>query len=218
VADESREAGAPFSAVDYFRIPSSHEAPVGPVRGSELESQVILSLREIAEGVAKVIHFNTGSDVRVIKLVVPAGIQEGQAVLVKGEGAASPNGGPPGDLHVYVKVAPNALFKRDGNDLRCQIPVGADEAGKGCKIVVPTLDGGEEIVVPPRTPSGTMIRLAGAGIPDLRTGKAGDQIVELVVESKDDARQRRKQLLKDFAGLDGSKKAGGVLNRLFGRM
>jgi molecular chaperone DnaJ len=96
---------------------------------------------------------------------VPAGIQDGQKIKLRGKGQASPNGGEPGDLLISVKVKPHPVFVRDGNNLRVNVPVTFAEAVLGATIQVPTL-GGEpvKLKVAPGTPNGRVLRVKGKGV------------------------------------------------------
>ena len=116
---------------------------------------------------------------RQVKVRVPAGVDDGQRIRLKGMGGAGRNGGPPGDLYVVVRVTPHPLFGRKGRDLTLTVPVTFAEAALGADISVPTLDGSVVLKVPPGTRSGRTFRVRGRGIP---TGKgAGDLLVTVEV-------------------------------------
>src|SRR5690606_1353274 len=102
---------------------------------------------------------------------IPAGVDDGMRVRLTGEGEASPDGGPPGDCHLFVTVKPHSLFHRDGNDLILQLPVSYSQAALGAEIDVPTLDGPHSLRVPAGTHSGEVFTIRGQGVPDPRGGR-----------------------------------------------
>jgi molecular chaperone DnaJ len=139
---------------------------------------------------------------RVVKVNIPPGVHEGQAVRLVGEGEAGSNGGPRGDLHCYISIKQHSLFARHGNDVVCQVPISFTQAALGGKIEVPTLDGREDLDVPGGTQHGEMFKLRGKGLPDLRTKRKGDVIVQIAVEIPKKLTERQKTLLKEFAGTE----------------
>jgi molecular chaperone DnaJ len=139
---------------------------------------------------------------RVLTVKIPAGVHEGQAVRVVGEGEAGEAGAPPGDLHCYITLKPHPLFTRHGNDLVCQIPVPFTLAALGGRIEVPTLRASADLDIPPGTQHGEVFKLKGKGLPDLRSSKTGDELVQIVVEIPRKLNDKQKALLRDFAALD----------------
>src|SRR5438270_8134723 len=128
---------------------------------------------------------------RQVKVRIPAGVDDGQRIRLKGRGGAGRNGGPPGDLYVIVHVTPHPLFKRKGRDLQLTVPVTFSEAALGGEIKVPTLDGGPVTLrIPAGTRSGRTFRVRGRGVPQ-RKG-AGDLLVttEVAVPGKLSAAER----------------------------
>jgi molecular chaperone DnaJ len=142
---------------------------------------------------------------RKLSVKLPAGIHDGQAVRVQGEGEppppeASPAGqGIRGDLHVVVRVRDHERFERDGDDLLVALPVNFTQLALGANIESPSLDGARSIAVPPGTQHGAVFRVNGAGLPNLRSGRRGDlvAIVQLVVPRK--LTEAQKTLLADYA-------------------
>lgn len=128
---------------------------------------------------------------RQVKVRIPAGVDDGQRIRVKGRGGAGQNGGPPGDLYVVVRVAPHELFGRRGKDLTLTVPVSFPEAALGASITVPTLDGSVTLKVPPGTPTGRTFRVRGKGAP--ASSGTGDLLVtvEVVVPEALSDEQRR---------------------------
>ena len=139
---------------------------------------------------------------KVITVKIPAGVHEGQAVRVVGEGEAGENGAPPGDLHCYITLRPHPIFTRHGNDLVCQIPVSFTLAALGGKIEVPTLRATTELDVPPGSQHGEVFKLKGKGLPDLRSTKPGDELVQIIVEIPRKLTDKQKTLLREFATLE----------------
>ena len=243
-------------------------AAAGPRRGFDLETEVVLSLEEVATGVDKTLEFERndycdhcggggakpgtdpqrcatcagrgqvqqavqsffGTSVRIIvcpqcqgrgmrilepcprcggsgrqrkkRIVtvhVPPGVHEGQAVRLRGEGEPGQNGATRGDLHCYVAVKPHPLLARDGNDLICQVPVNFTQAALGAQVQVPTLSGPESLDIPPGTQHGEVFTLRKRGLPDVRTGRMGNELVQVVVEVPRKLSLRQQELLRELA-------------------
>jgi molecular chaperone DnaJ len=138
---------------------------------------------------------------RTVAVNIPAGIVSGQALTVRGQGNFGPNGGPPGDLLLYVNVVPHKLFSRSPNsiDIKCEIPISLKDALLGAKIKIPTLYGEEERIIPAGTQSNTKIVLKGKGACDIRnSGFKGDQLVNIVVETPSNLMIEEKEELETF--------------------
>lgn len=136
---------------------------------------------------------------RQLNVDVPPGVEEGTRIRLSGEGAAGVNGGPPGDLYIFLSVSEHPIFQRDGHDLHCRAPVGFVTAALGGSIEVPTLDGGRaKISIPEGTQPGRQFRLRGKGMPVLRSAQKGDLYVELAVETPVKLTRRQKELLREF--------------------
>ena len=110
---------------------------------------------------------------------IPAGVDDETRLRITGEGDASPDGGPPGDLYCFIHVQEHPLFQRDGMNLICHLPLTYSQAALGATVKVPTLDGPEEIKIPAGVQPGETIKLRGRGMPDPRRRGTGDLIVEL---------------------------------------
>ena len=137
---------------------------------------------------------------RRLKVDIPAGVETGTRIRLAGEGEAGLAGGPPGDLYIFVEVAPHPIFDREGLDLHCRIPVPMTTAALGGEIEAPLLDGGRSRVkVPAGVQSGKQLRLREKGMPSLRGGRRGDLYLELAVETPVNLSARQKELLKEFA-------------------
>src|SRR4029077_18774469 len=109
-----------------------------------------------------------------LDVTIPPGIEDGQVLRLRGKGGQGLGGGPPGDALIEVHVAPHPLFRRDGNDIRVELPVTIAEAVLGAKITVPTISGPVNVTVPKGSDTGTVLRLKGRGIAP-SGGTAGDQ-------------------------------------------
>jgi len=126
----------------------------------------------------------TEQKVRSVKVRIPAGVEDGQRIKVKGRGAAGQGMAPPGDLYVVVHVGAHATFGRSGRNLTITVPITYPEAVLGTTITVPTLESKVTLKVPPGTPSGKVMRVRGRGVPagnGRNTGKPGDLLVKVEV-------------------------------------
>jgi len=135
---------------------------------------------------------------KTIEISVPAGIDNEQVLNVSGRGNAGVNGGPSGDLHVYVSVRPHPLFERRGYDVWCEMPITFTQAALGAEIVVPTIDGRVEYQVHAGTQPGDVFKLKGKGITKLGSRSRGDQYVRMTIEVPKNLSQKQKDLLKEF--------------------
>ena len=141
---------------------------------------------------------------RTLSVDIPAGVEEGTRIRLSGEGQAGLNGGPPGDLYIFVSVKAHEMFQRDGHDLYCHAPVSFVLAALGGVIEVPTLDGGQaKVTLPEGTQTGRQFRLRGKGMPVLRGGGMhGDLYIEIAVETPVKLNKRQKELLREFDQLN----------------
>jgi len=137
------------------------------------------------------------------KLDIPAGIDDGQTISIRGEGDPGSKGGPPGDLFVTVNVKPHPIFKRQGNDVVCEIPITFVQAALGAELEVPTLDGKVKYTMPEGTQTGTIFRLKNKGIPYLRGNGRGDQYVKVEIDVPKKLNEKQKELLRQFAEISG---------------
>ncbi|MFQ5621942.1 MAG: molecular chaperone DnaJ [Paracoccaceae bacterium] len=136
---------------------------------------------------------------RTLNVNIPAGVETGTRIRLAGEGEAGMRGGPPGDLYIFIEVAPHPIFERDGQNLYCRIPVSMTTAALGGDIEAPTLDGGRTRVrVPPGAQSGKQLRLRGKGMPTLRGSGIGDLYIELAIETPVNLTAEQKDLLRRF--------------------
>lgn len=142
---------------------------------------------------------------QTIKVTIPAGIDQGKRINIPGQGDAGQNGGPPGDLYVYIRVKPHKFFEREGNDLYCAMPISFTQAALGTELNIKTLD--EKTVrlkVPAGTQNGKIFRLRGEGVPHLHAeGRRGDFYIKIQVEVPSKLNGKAKSLIKDLAGILG---------------
>ncbi len=140
-----------------------------------------------------------------IEISIPAGIDDEQILNVSGSGNAGVNGGPSGDLHVYVSVRPHAIFQRRGNDVWCDLPLKLTQAALGAEIIVPTLDGKVSYQVHEGTQPGDIFKLKGKGIPSIHGRGRGDQYIQVTVEIPKNLSKKQKEILKEFDSNTGEK-------------
>jgi curved DNA-binding protein len=169
----------------------------GPMKGPDLESEVTIDFASAVRGTMVELRPRGGGGAPVT-VRIPAGADEGSRVRIPGQGAPSPNGGPPGDLVLAIHVQPHEHFRREGDDLHVDVPVTVAEAYKGAKVKVPTVDGAVSLKVPPKSQTGSVVRLRGKGV--ARKGReAGDLYVhfQVVIPTQDDPKLA--SLVEDLA-------------------
>ena len=138
-----------------------------------------------------------------LSVKIPAGVDTGSRLKLRGEGEAGAAGGPSGDLYVVIRVREHPLFRREDGDVICDIPLSFPQAALGADIEVPTLEGKQRMRIPPGTQSGATFRLKGKGIADLRGYGRGDHVVHVVVETPRKLTKRQQELLEEFAKTSG---------------
>ncbi len=137
-----------------------------------------------------------------VTVSVPPGIADRDCIRVAGKGHAGVRGGVPGGLSVMIQVAPDVLFRREGDDLHLVVPVAVHEAALGAKIEIPSFDGPVKLRVPPGTQSGQRLRLHERGVPSVRDGRRGDLIAEIRLVLPGLLDERSKELLREFARIN----------------
>jgi len=136
---------------------------------------------------------------KTLAVNVPAGVEEGTRIRLTGEGEVGMRGGPAGDLYIFIGVKPHDLFKRDGADLHCTIPIKMTTATLGGSIEVPTIDGGRvKVTIPEGTQNGHQFRLRGKGMSILRSSGRGDMYLHTIVETPVKLHKKQRELLKEF--------------------
>jgi molecular chaperone DnaJ len=145
---------------------------------------------------------------KTLSVKVPPGVDTGDRIRLSGEGEASADGGPNGDLYVQMSVRDHAIFERDGRHLYCEVPISIIDAALGGELEVPTLTGRVKLKIPAETQTGKMFRLTGKGVKPVRGGSVGDLLCRVVVETPVNLNKKQKdilQSLQDELGGAGSK-------------
>ncbi|MFN3658469.1 MAG: molecular chaperone DnaJ [Pseudolabrys sp.] len=136
---------------------------------------------------------------RTLSVNIPPGVEDGTRIRLAGEGEAGLRGGPPGDLYIFLSLAPHEFFQRDGADLYCRVPISMVTAALGGDFEVPAIDGGKaRVKVPAGTQTGRRFRLSGKGMPVLRAKQSGDMYVQVSVETPQNLSKRQRELLAEF--------------------
>jgi molecular chaperone DnaJ len=154
---------------------------------------------------------------RTVNIKIPPGVHEGQGIRVASEGEPGHNGGPRGDLYCYVRVKPHEFLQRDGNDLIAVVPISFTQAALGTTINVPNINGTKGLKIPPGTQYGSVFRIKGQGLPDMRTHRIGDQLVQVMIETPMGLNKQQQELLREFAKTENkrvSPKSVGFLEKL----
>ena len=162
---------------DLFGRGRTAGAQAGAMRGRDVKYRLEVDFLDAARGRTKRV---TMPDGRQLDVTIPAGVEEGQTLRLRGQGEPGVAGGPAGDVYVEIAVKPHPVFERDGDDIHIEAPITLTEAVLGGKITAPTIAGDVAITVPKNSSSGAVLRLKGRGV--AREGKApGDQYVKLKI-------------------------------------
>ena len=180
-------------------VMSTKRTPFGMVQSSEQcpkckgRGKIIHSPCKTCRGIGSVRRQHK------VSVSIPAGIDDGQTISLKGQGNAGLNGGPAGDLLITVLVQPHARFERDGASILLDQEISFSQAALGAEVEVPTLDGKVKLNIPEGTQSGTTFRLKGKGVPFLRNGGRGDQFVTVNVAVPRSMTSTQKNALRRYA-------------------
>ncbi|HLV64450.1 MAG TPA: J domain-containing protein [Polyangiaceae bacterium] len=155
----------------------------GPMRGADLQSEVIVDFLSAIKGAELRLRLQDGGDEVTVR--IPPGAGDGDKLRVAGQGAPGSAGGPPGDLLLTVRVRPHPVFERSGLDLYLDLPITVGEAYRGAKVRVPTPDGPVTLTVPKHAQSGQVARLKGKGV--RRRNQTGDLYVRFLIKLPDQA-------------------------------
>ena len=149
-----------------------------------------------------------------MEVKIPAGIDSGQRLRVVGKGERGANGGPNGDLYLQINVLPDERFERQGKDILITIHVTAVDATIGTTIDVPTIHGEVSMKIPAGTQDGTILKLRGKGVPDMRGGLQGDELctIEITIDKKLTARE--KELYEELQELQNSNGKGSFWSKM----
>lgn len=142
---------------------------------------------------------------RTLELDVPAGVDDNIVLSKRGQGEPGANGGPNGDLLIQITVKPHKLFRREGTNLRLEVPISFTQAALGAEIDVPTLDGSVKYTIPEGTQTDTEFRIRGKGIQQLGSNNKGDLIFKVRVETPRRLTEKQRELLRQFDGDDNGK-------------
>lgn len=142
---------------------------------------------------------------KTLNVTIPAGIDNGETISLRGQGNAGKNGGPAGDLLIVVQVRPSSIFQREGTNLYSTISLNFVQAALGTEVEVETLDGPVSLNIPEGTQTGAVFRLRNKGVPSVRTGNRGDLYVTVNLETPKNLSSKQKELLREFAELSGTK-------------
>lgn len=172
-------------------------------KGADLEYEMKLTLEEASFGTEKTIHFEQGSDITLpfkeISVSIPAGVDNGDRVRLAGKGEAGINQGPSGDLFIRINLLKHSIFKRDGSNLYCEVPISYAEAALGAEIEIPTLSSNSVIIdIPAGTQTGKYFRLKGKGVKSVRGGGIGDLMCSVIIETPVNLSDEQKNLLSKF--------------------
>lgn len=138
---------------------------------------------------------------KTVELKIPAGVETGSRLRLRGEGEAGELGGPSGDLYVFLQVEEHDFFVRSDDDIICRVPISFVQASLGATVEVPTLKETEKLKIPRGTQTGRTFRLKGKGIPHLQGYGRGDQIIEVFVQVPTDLTKKQEELLREFEKL-----------------
>ncbi len=166
-----------------------------PRRGSDYQTSVTITFEEAIFGTTETLTVD-GKD---LKVKIPAGIDDGMSIRLKGKGGAAPeSGGEKGDLYVHVRVKPHKRLTREGTIILSEETIDMVDAALGCTIDVETVDGKVTMKIPAGTQSGTPFKLSGHGVPFRADGDRGPHIVTVIVETPKNLSRRQKELLEEF--------------------
>ncbi len=176
----------------------------GPQKGGDVEHPIEISFAESVKGTQRRLNLKIQGDdgreeTRDVTVKIPALINDGATVKVAGRGASSRGGGPNGDLFLRVRVAPDPFWKRDGLNIRVEVPVAFAEAALGATIKVPTVNGEVNLKLPAGTQGGQTFRLSGRGLKNETTGQSGDQYVSVQIAVPKNLSNREEELVKELA-------------------
>lgn len=169
-----------------------------PTGGADIQHEVTVSFNQaISGGEANLTVVRGGGKTELITVKIPAGIEDGKKIRLRGQGEKSGNQGGPGDILITVKVQPHAYFQRRGNHLEVRVPITLPEAVSGAKVDVPGPGGIITLTVPPGTSCGTKLRVKGHGVPDAK-GKKGDLYAELHIVLPDQVSDEDREFLQQW--------------------
>jgi molecular chaperone DnaJ len=151
---------------------------------------------------------------KTVSVKIPAGVDNGSRLRLPGEGEGGVSGGPPGDLYVFIDVKPHDFFQRDNTDIHCQVEISFIQAALGASLSVPTLNSKTTLEIPKGTQPGDLFRFRNNGIPSLRTGQRGDQIIQAFIKTPTNISKKQEALLREFDKIEKNKISSKLKNIL----
>jgi curved DNA-binding protein len=190
-----------FNPESMFNFGGARQQQSAPVKGSDMEYEIPLTLNEIATGTTRTLSLQTpDGGTYTLTVKIPKGMITGKKLRFAGRGQPSPYGGPAGDLFIKSKIVDDPIFRHKEFDLYLNREIKLTEALLGTQISVPTLDGKQlSLKIPPGTKHKSKMRLSGNGIPHMKGGGAGDLYVEIQVEMPVNLTKKQKQILESLA-------------------
>jgi curved DNA-binding protein len=195
--------GNPFSS--FFRMGSEDMRGCGsgscasPAKGQDMVYQLSVSLDDVMNGANKNISLRKNGEIQNVSVKVPAGIEAGKKLRLKGKGGAAPPGGIPGDLYLKVDVMSHNIFSRDGDDLIMAVQIQFSDACLGTQLEVTSLEGKKfNVKVPPGTPCDAKLRIKGHGLPHGPMGDRGDIYVKIGIRVPHELTSKQRKLVNDL--------------------
>jgi curved DNA-binding protein len=171
-----------------------------PQKGQDFEYNLSITLEESVLGAEKKLSLQKEDSIEEISFKIPPGINSGKKLRLAGKGSPGVDGGPPGDLYLFINILPHPIFARDGHDLYIEKAISFTQAILGTSIDVPTLDGAtKRIKIGPGTQNNTKIRMKGFGVPGLKGTDKGDQFVKITIEVPKRLNDKQLQLVRKLA-------------------
>lgn len=174
-------------------------------KGQDIEQPMEISLRESIAGATRALQLVLSDPLtgqqhqRNVTVKIPAGVREGARVRIKGQGGPGERGGANGDLYLKIAIKPHPFWKREGDNLLCELPITFAEAALGAVVDVPIIDGSVKMRIPAGTQSGQTFRLSGRGVLRARTAKNGDLFVKVSVATPRDLSAQEAELIRELS-------------------
>ena len=175
------------------------------VQGQDMGAQVEITLEEAFHGTTRTLERDDGKKIRV---KIPPGARTGSKVRVAGKGSSGFGGGSPGDLYLNIQIKPHPIFRRDGDNLRCDVTADLYTAVLGGEVQVPTLKGNLALKIPSETQNGRIFRLSGQGMPHLGKSSRGDLLAKVRVVLPTKLTAEEKKLFEQLSLVQSGKKRG----------
>lgn len=186
------------SGFDFSSGEFQHGSMRQPVKGSDIDYELLITLEEAAFGGEKQVAYRAGREKKEVKVKIPVGISNGQKLRLAEKGLNDRPGLPPGDLFFNIKIQDHPVFKREGDDLFAEKEVKFSEAVLGASLEVPTLGGNKKIKIPRGTQGNTKMRLKEMGMPVFRGNRRGDLYVKLIISVPKKLSSSQKKLVQEM--------------------